>query len=246
MSYLHELMYIAQSTMLSRSIELDTISGNLSNVNTIGYKSVRSNFQEILDEMKFGGTYLQSTQRVMTQGSLTPSENALDVAISGEGFYAVEKEDGEIAYTRDGQFQLDSDLNIVDAYGNKLVWEGEIPEDASSIRVNQDGRVLAFLNDEAGWTEAGQINLYKVENPSGMISQGSSLWLPTDVSGEVTEGTPGTIGYGTLVGNTVEQANVDISEELSNLVLLEKHYALSVRSFEYADGMLRQAISMRK
>mgnify|MGYP001554326356 CR=1 FL=1 len=187
------------------------ISGNLANVNTNGYKSLRPNFQEILDDMKFTGVHLQSTQRMMQQGNLTPTENPLNLAISGDGFFAVELETGEIAYTRDGEFHLDSALNIVNGRGLQLEWEGEIPENTAEVRVNQDGRVLALMNDGSGWVEAGTISLYRVQNPSGLNNYGQSLWLPTEISGEITEGVAGTTGYGRIVGYTIESSNVDVA-----------------------------------
>jgi flagellar basal-body rod protein FlgG len=180
----------------------------------------------------------------MDQGSLRQTGNPLDLAVNGEGFFALTLPDGRTAYTRDGQFSLDANRQIVSASGFPLAWEGEIPEDARDISVNPDGRVMVKQGD--AWNQAGTIQLSRFDNPSGMLSYGSNLWLETEVSGQAQAGAPDAEGFGQLVGSSLELSNVNIANEMTQLVALQRSFEMSLRTFQQTDTMLSQVIHMRR
>jgi len=237
-----------RSGMLARLLDLDIVSNNLANFNTIGFKASRSNFQELLTVAEAvvnpTGVQLRSTQRLTSQGALKESENPLDLAISGEGLFAVTLPDGRTAYTRDGQFTLDAARNIVTASGYPLVWEGALPEDAADIHVNPDGAVMVLQGDT--WAQVGTIALSRFANPDGLQGIGQNLWLETEVSGQVQTGAPGSELFGPILGNALEQSNVNLASEMTRLISLQRSFELSLRSFQSTDEMISQAIHMRR
>ncbi len=241
---LTQILHVTRSGMLSRLMDLDVVSNNLANINTVGYKSSRSNFQEMLNDSLYNGVQLAATQRFMDQGSLRESSNPFDIAVQGDGFFAVTLPDGRTAYTRDGQFSLDANLKLVTANGYPLVWQGTIPADASAVHVNPDGSVMALQGNT--WNQVGTIQLNRFANPSGLQGFGQNLWLPSDVSGQAQAGTPGTQGFGQLVGNALEASNVNPASEMTSLITLQRSFELSLRTFQQTDQMLSEAIHMRK
>lgn len=243
-STLGQILHIARSGMLARLLDLDQVSHNLSNVNTVGFKSSRSNFQELLEGQRLNGVQLRATQRFMDQGALTQTSNPLDLAINGPGFFAVTLPDGRTAYTRDGQFTLDARRQIVNANGFPLVWDGEIPEDAQDVAVNPDGTVMVQQGED--WNTAGTISLNRFPNPSGMEGFGNNLWLETEVSGAVETGSADADGYGQIVGSALESANVNIANEMTQMVALQRSFEMSLRTFQQTDEMMSQAIHMRR
>ncbi|MCI0521616.1 MAG: flagellar hook-basal body complex protein [Chloroflexi bacterium] len=243
-SSLTQILHINRSGMLARLLDLDSVSHNLSNVNTTGFKSSRSNFQELLNDAVMGGTQLRATQRFMQQGSLRQTGNALDLAISGQGFFAVTMPDGRTAYTRDGQFTLDADRQIVNSSGMPLVWDGQIPEDATDVNVFPDGSVMVWQGNQ--WVQAGTIQTARFDNPNGLSGYGGNLWLETEVSGAAQMGTPGAEGYGQIAARTLEQSNVNLANEMTQMVALQRSFEMSLRAFQATDTMISQAIHMRK
>jgi flagellar basal-body rod protein FlgG len=244
MPTINQILHLSRSAMLARLQDLDNVSNNLANVNTAGFKGSRLNFQEILDQARYGGVRLQATQRFMRQGTIQPSSNALDLAINGQGFFAVQLPGDRAAYTRDGQFTLDADRRLVSANGYPVVWDGEIPADAVNVHVNPDGTVMVQQGNR--WNQAGRIPLSRFPNPLGLESYGQNLWLATDVSGEAAEGEAGEEGYGQIVGNAVEASNVNLSNEMTQLISLERAFQMSTRTFQQTEQMLAQAIQMRR
>jgi flagellar basal-body rod protein FlgG len=239
-----QILHIARTGMMGRLQDLDVVSNNLANVNTIGYKSTRSNFQELLDAQQYGGTQLQATQRLMQQGRLQSTQNSLDVAIQGEGFFAVKLPDGRTAYTRNGEFQKDASGQLVTATGFKLVWQGQIPQDATDVRIDPDGKVFAHQGN--AWNQVGTIGLTRFANPNGLQGYGESAWLETPVSGTPQTGAAGAQGFGKLQGSTLEQANVDISSEMTQMISLQRSYQMATQTFKETDQMLSEAINMRR
>lgn len=241
---INEILNITRSGMLTRLQDLDLISNNLANINTNGFKSSRSNFQEMLINLQYGGTQLRATQRFMDQGSLQMTGNPLDLAISGQGFFAVQLPDGRTAYTRDGQFTLDANNRIVNMSGLPLVWNGQVPPDASGITVNQDGTVMAMQGGT--WTQIGIIPLYSVANPNGLINYGGNLLLETEASGATQSGTAGEQGLGKIKNGALEQSNVNMADEMTQLISIQRSFEMSLRTFQQTDQMLALAIRMRK
>ncbi len=240
---LTQILNVTRSGMLTQLLDLDVVSNNLANVNTIGYKSSRANFQELLNARQYGGVQLSSTQNFMQQGSLSETSNALDLAIQGPGFFAVSLPDGRTAYTRDGRFGLGPDLQIVSANGYPLVWDGQIPQDAVAVHINPDGTVMAQQGDT--WNQVGTIQLNRFPNPNGLQNFGQNLWLASDVSGAAEAGAPASENFGQIVGNAVEQSNVDMASEMTQMISLQRSFELSLRTFQQTDQMLGEAIHIR-
>jgi flagellar basal-body rod protein FlgG len=239
-----QILHTSRGGMLTRQLALDTTSNNLANVYTNGYKSARVSFQEMLDTKWLEGNQISSTQYKMEQGALRETGNGLDLGIQGQGFFQITLPDDVTAYTRDGEFYLDSDRQIVTAGGFPLVWDGEIPEDATKVHVNPDGTVMALVEDE--WEEAGTVELARVPNPSGMEHYGNNLWLETETSGEAETGAPGEDNMGQIFGGALEQSNVNVGEEMVNMMTLQRSFEMSLRMFQQTDTMLSQAIHMRR
>lgn len=243
-SNLGQILHIARSGMLARLLDLDQVSHNLANINTTGFKSSRSNFQEMLEARGLNGTQLRATQRFMDQGALRETGSPLDLAINGVGFFAVTLPDGRTAYTRDGQFNLDAGRRIVTANGFPLVWDGQIPEDAAEIAVYPDGAVSVLQGET--WNQAGTIQLSRFPNPTAMEGYGSNLWLASGPSGAAEAGAADADGYGQIVGRALESSNVSIANEMSQMVALQRSFQMSLRTFQQTDEMMSQAIHMRR
>jgi flagellar basal-body rod protein FlgG len=244
-SSLFNTLTISRQDMLSRLMDLDVTSNNLANINTAGFKANRSNFQEMLNQRLKEGNRVVATQLMPAQGSLRDSENPLDWAIQGAGFFSVTLPDGTIGYTRDGQFTLDADRNLVTARGYPLVWEGEIPEDATDIRIQSNGTITA-LDADGQNVDVGTVQLTRFPNPSGLDSFGDNIWLESDASGAAQAGAPGEENFGLISSHKVEQSNVDISNELTHLMTLQRAFSMSLTAFQQTDLMISQAIHLRK
>lgn len=247
-----QILHVARSGMLTNLLDLDVVSNNLANINTNGFKTNRSNFQEMLENARYNGVQLRATQLLMDQGAIKQTGNPLDLAVNGTGFFAVRlapgtaggATGGDIAYTRDGEFKLDENRTIVNASGNPLVWNGSVPADATEISVFPDGRVMALQG--SAWNQIGTIQLYRFPNTGGLKSLGSNLWLQTEVSGAATAGAASSQGYGQIVGRALEQSNVNIANEVTQMVTLQRSFEMAMRSFQQTDTMLSQAIQMRR
>jgi flagellar basal-body rod protein FlgG len=244
---LFHTLNISRQDMVNRLLDLDVTASNLANVNTSGYKSQRTNFQEMVNNASASlqGISVSGTQMLTTQGTLKSSTSALDWAIQGEGLFAVTLPDGQTGYTRSGQFYLDSENNLVTASGYPLVWDGAIPDNMSDLAISQDGTVTALLTDGSTVT-AGRVSLNVFANPTALSGQGSNVWLATDASGAAQSVQPGTGGSGWVTSHAVEQSNVDLSREMTNLVTLQRNFEMSVKAFQQTDSMISQAINMRK
>jgi len=242
---LFSTLNISRTDILSRLRDLDVTSNNLANVNTSGFKANRSNFQEMLNERLKEGTRIPNTQLMQMQGSLRDSDNPLDWAIQGEGFFSVTLPNGDTGYTRDGTFTLDTNRDLVNANGYPLIWDGEVPEDALEVTVQQDGTLVAT---NAAWvsTDIGTVELTNFPNPTGLTGYGDNIWLESDSSGAAQTGAPGEENLGILVSHKVEQSNVDLGRELSRLMTLQRSFGMSISAFQQTDSMISLAINLRK
>lgn len=242
---LFHTLNISRQDMLTRLADLDVISNNLANVNTAGYKANRSNFQEFLNEANLEGVRTPSTQLLTHQGALRSSQNPLDWAIEGEGFFQVRLPNGQTGYTRDGQFMLDANRRLVNSNGYPLVWNGQIPEDYVHLTLNRDGSVEALL---ATGTKSvvGQVQLAQFTNPTALISGGHNAFLPTAASGQPRVGNPGTNNLGITAGEKVEMSNANMAREMTQLMNDQRAFQLSTRSFQQTDTMIQLAINLRK
>jgi flagellar basal-body rod protein FlgG len=244
-SSLFHTLNISRQDILNRMLDVDVTSSNLANVNTAGCKAVRSNFQEMLNKQLKEGVQVRATQTMPMQGTLRTTTNSLDWAIQGDGFFSVTLPDGTLGYTRDGQFTLDAERNLVNANGYPLVWDGTIAEGMTNISVTSTGAITA--TDKDGKTaDVGTVQLTRFPNPSGLTDNGNNILLESDSSGAAQTGEPGAENFGTLSGYRVENSNVDLATEMTRLMNLQRNISMSVRAFQQTDTMISQAINLRK
>ncbi len=262
----------ASATGLSAlSTRLDVIANNLANVNTVGYKASRANFQDLLyiekqqpgvlnangDQRPIGlyvglGVKVSGTQPTFEQGPVQPTNNELDLMIDGEGFFKVrvseEVAPGGFAYTRAGNFTLNADGQIVLANDQGPILDPEITiEDTyTNISISSDGRVMVGIPGETEPQEAGQIELVKFINPAGLEQLGDNLWAETVASGPPIEGEPGTDGRGTIQQSMLEGSNVDPMLELVGLIETQRAFELNSQAIRAADQLLQQVSTLRR
>ncbi|QTA38671.1 flagellar basal-body rod protein FlgG [Thermosipho ferrireducens] len=257
-------LYTAATGMWAQQFKLDTLSNNIANVDTAGYKKVKAEFQDLLYDYSKNagaataqnslhptglyvghGTRLAATTRVFTQGNLENTGNSTDLAISGDGFFQIQLQDGRIAYTRDGQFKIDGNGRIITSNGHLLSPNMVIPQNAVAINVSPDGIVTAELQDGT-IQNIGTITLVRFVNPSGLKAIGDNLFLETPASGAPIEGTPGQDGFGSLLQGYVEKSNVDIVKEMVDMISAMRAYELNSRTIQTADEMLRTASGLKR
>jgi flagellar basal-body rod protein FlgG len=240
-SSLFHTLNISRQDILGRLMALDVTSNNLANVNTAGYKTNRSNFQEMLNKQLTEGSLLKNTQLLTAQGNLRDSTNPLDWAIQGEGFFSVTLPDGKIGYTRDGQFGLDADRKLVTASGYPLIWDGTIAEGVTDISISPEGKVTG-IDAKGASVAVGAVQLTRFPNPSGVTSRGDNILLESDSSGAALTGAAGAENYGTINAYRVEQSNVNLATEITQL----NSVTMSIRAFQQTDTMISLAINLRK
>lgn len=258
-------LYTSASGMLANQLYVDTISNNLANVNTTGFKKAKIEFQDLLyqtmvepgsstaDGVRLPGS-LQVGLGVKTagnvhsfeQGSLAQTGNALDVAIQGDGFFVVRMPDQTQAYSRDGSFKVNADGIIVTANGNYVDPQIQVPANSSNLIIGPDGRVTVNLQGDDVPTEIGQLELAQFVNPSGLRSIGQNLYQATDASGFAAIGTPGTNGTGSLAAQFLESSNVQLVEEMVNLIVAQRAYEISSKSIQVSDEMLQNANNLKR
>jgi flagellar basal-body rod protein FlgG len=244
-SSLFHTLNISRQDILSRMSDLDVTSNNLANINTSGFKTSRSNFQEMLNKQLKEGIQIKNTQSLTVQGTLRESTNPLDWAIQGEGYFGVKLPDGKTGYTRDGQFSLDADNKLVTAGGYPLTWDGTITKEMTNITIGVDGKVTA-LDAKGATVKVGTVQLTRFPNPSALTSHGNNVWLESDVSGKAQAGDAGAENYGTIHSYRVEQSNVDLAREMTHMMTLQRSFSMSVKAFQQTDTMISQAINLRK
>ncbi len=259
-------LYTAATGMLAQQMNIDTISNNLANVSTQGFKKQRVEFQDLLymnvkpagtpstreSTVPVGiqigeGTKPVATQRIFTQGSISNTGNSLDLLIEGsDGFFKVVRADGEVVYTRDGAFKKDGDGNIVNSDGYMLDPQVQIPEDALSIEIPSDGRILVNLVGQEEAVEIGQIELARFVNPAGLEAMGHNVYRPTAASGEAIEGTPSSQGFASVAQGSLELSNVDVVDEMVNLIVAQRAYEINSRAVQTADDMMSAVVSLKQ
>ena len=254
---MHPALWVSKTGLSAQDIKLSTISNNLANVNTTGFKRDRAVFQDLLyqvnrqpgglntqnSELPSGlqlgtGVRVVGTTKQFSQGNLQITEQPLDLAINGRGFLQIQLPDGQMAYTRDGQFQLNSDGDVVTPDGYLLEPAINVPENATNITIGKDGTVTAVTDDQASPINLGQITLVDFINPQGLQAIGNNLFKATNSSGDPTEGEPGLSGLGTLEQGSIESSNVEVVEELVNMITTQRAYEMNSKVISTADQML--------
>ena len=253
-------MYTAASGMEAQQLNIDTIANNLANINTSGYKVRRAQFQDLLyqnirqagasstatTEIPVGiqvglGTKPVATEIIFRQGDFSSTENPLDMVIEGQGFFQIRMANGQTAYTRNGNFHMNRDGNVVTSDGEMLDPQITIPEDHVSITIGKDGTVGVTTAGQSETQTVGRIELAMFQNPSGLESIGKSLFVPTQASGDAITGTPGENGLGTIMAGFVEKSNVSVVEEMVNMIISQRAYEANSKVIRTAEEMLTQA-----
>jgi len=255
---------IAATGMAAQETNLEAISHNIANGNTVGYKKERIDFQDLLYQtvrqagtptgptttsptgLQIGtGVRVVSTSRMFGQGTILQTGNQLDVAIEGNGFIAIQQSDGTTAYTRNGALRTDGDGRIVNSEGFPLEPPITIPPDATNVSISATGMVSVTMPGQTTPSDVGQIQLTSFVNPAGLQAMGHNLLTPTKASGEPQTGEPGADGRGTLLQGAVEQSNVDIVEEMIGMISAQRSYEINSKVITTADDMLRAASQMK-
>jgi len=260
-------LYTTATGMKAQQTMVDMIANNIANVNTAGFKKSQASFEDLFyvtlqspglsrgagdSPVPIGtqigsGTRLNGTTKVFTTGTLEITERNLDIAVDGEGFFALTLPDGSTGYTRDGAFHLNADGKLVTGTGNVLLPEISVPSDTLEISIDPTGRVsgrTAGAPDSS--TVFGQITIHRFVNPSGMLAVGANVMRPTEASGQPISGQPGLTGLGLLKQGFIERSNVQIVNELVNLIVAQRAYEVNSRAIQASDQMLSTATNISR
>lgn len=255
---MNSALWVAKTGLDAQQTQMTVISNNLANVNTNGFKRGRATFQDLLYQnygqvggqtsvqtqspsglMLGTGVHIGATENLLDQGNLTQTNNNLDVAINGRGFFQIQMPNGTIAYTRDGSFQLNSQGQLVNASGYPVQPGITIPAAAQSITISADGIVDVQLAGQAAPQQVGTLTLADFINPSGLQAQGGNLFTETAASGTPQTGNPGLNGIGSLVQGSVESSNVNVVEEMVNMIETQRAYEMNSKAITTTDQMLQ-------
>jgi flagellar basal-body rod protein FlgG len=251
-------LWAAKTGLDAQQTKLAVTSNNLANVSTSGFKKGRAVFEDLLYQnvRQVGGSTSQdtvaptgvhlgtgvrvvATEKLYTQGSLSQTDNALDVAVEGRGFFQIQMPDGTTAYTRDGSFQLSPQGQMVTSSGYVLQPGISIPDGAQSITIGRDGVVSVRVGGQQNPVQVGQLQLTDFVNPAGLQPLGQNLLAETVASGPAQTGTPGQNGLGSTLQGNVEASNVNVVEELVNMIETQRAYEMNSKAISTADQMLQ-------
>jgi len=256
---------IAATGMMAQQMNVEVISNNIANLNTVGFKRARAEFQDLMYQQQVrpgadssdAGTILPAgvqlglgvkpaaVSRLATQGPLTQTENQFDVALDGRGYFVVTLPNGENAYTRAGNFQLSPEGTIVTVDGHQVSPGLTVPEGTTSVTINRSGEVLAFLEGQTDPDPVGQFEVVTFVNETGLEAIGDNLFRETPASGIPILGIPGQLGVGGVRQGYVEAANVNIVSEITSLISAQRAYEMNSRVVEAGDQMLNTLTQMR-
>ncbi|MCT4704619.1 flagellar basal-body rod protein FlgG [Enterobacteriaceae bacterium H16N7] len=255
---MNSALWISKTGLSAEDAEMSAIANNIANVNTNGFKRDRVMFQDLfyqtqrapggmLDQnntsptgIQYGsGVRIVGTQKTFTEGNIETTDDPLNVAIMGQGFFQVQKANGDIAYTRDGNLQINADGVLTNAQGLPIQPEIDIPTNATNVTFGSDGTITATMPGDSDPTELGQITLVNFTNPAGLQAEGDNLYLETAASGQPTEGTPGEDALGTLQAGSLEGSNVDIVNEMVAMITVQRAYEMNAKMVSAADDMLQ-------
>ena len=256
-------LWTSTTGMSAQNLNMDVIANNLANVSTTGFKKSRADFQDLLYQiMKVPGsptsadtkspTGIQvglgvkpaAVTKIFTTGDIVQTQNTLDLAIEGQGFFQVVLPDGNTAYTRSGNLKMDGEGRLTTSDGYPIQPEITIPEDAREITIGETGVVSAILGSDTTSTELGNIDLVDFINEAGLISIGRNLFRETEASGAAIVGTPGTDGFGTLLQGYVENSNVNLVEEMTQMITTQRAYEINSNVITTSDEMMQTVTNM--
>ena len=253
-----QALWIAKTGLEAQQNRLATVSNNLANVNTTGYKRARAVFEDLLyqnlrqaggqssqdTELPTGlslgtGVRTVATQKLHTQGNLIQTNNTFDTAIQGKGFFQILKPNGDIGYTRNGEFQVNSTGQLVNSSGYRVQPDIIIPENSLSITIGSDGVVSVTQPGNPAPAQVGVIQIAEFVNPAGLQSIGGNLLVETGASGAPVVGSPDTSNLGSLIQGSIESSNVNVVEELVNMIETQRAYEMNSKAISTADQMLQ-------
>jgi flagellar basal-body rod protein FlgG len=257
-----ESLYIAATGMHTQQMQLDSTANNLANVNTTSYKKSRISFEDLMYRelsathpttgeggtlLPFGvGAGIASSDKVFTQGDLKKTEQPLDVAIQGSGFFEVTLPDGTSAFTRSGALRLDRDGMLSTQDGYPLNPAIQVPSDAQGVLINPDGIVYADIPGESSPMEIGRIEIATFSNPGGLHPNGDNLYLSTHESGDVIYAAPGQDGAGTISQGYLESSNISLIEELTTLMTTQRAYEINAKVIQASDDVMGIINNLRR
>lgn len=258
-------MRTAASGMEAQQMNVDNIANNLANVNTTGFKKSNLEFQDVLyqhyrragtasaigSEVPTGlaigyGAKPSATTRSYENGDLSQTGSALDLAISGDGFFQIRRPDGTIAYTRDGAFKLSADGQIVNSDGYFLEPNISIPEDTMSVAIGSDGTIEVLQAGQNEPVQIGQIELARFINPSGLAAIGRNLLVQTSASGDPITDVAGQNGLGSIDQGYLEMSNVDVVNEMVNMIVAQRAYEMNSKAIQTSDDMAAIANQLKR
>ena len=258
-------LYTASTGMIGMQTQINTTANNIANVNTIGFKKSRAEFSDLMYKvMEYAGTSTSDVTRsptgievglgsrptainkIFSEGSLKQTDNQLDVAITGRGFFRLELPNGMQVYSRNGAFKVDLNGALVNSDGYRFVPEIVIPPDATNVTIGTDGIVSVVQFGQVQSAQIGQINLTNFINPAGLHSMGDNLYMETDSSGQPLEGIPGLDGLGVLRQGFVELSNVELVVELTDLITGQRAYDSNSKVITTSDEMLQTTNNLKR
>lgn len=250
-------LWVSKTGLAAQDMNLTTISNNLANVSTTGFKRDRAEFQDLLYQVRrqpgaqssqdtqlptglqLGtGVRIVGTSKLFTQGGLQTTEQPLDLAVNGRGFFQILQPDGTVSYTRDGSFHLDSNGQMVTSQGFSLEPAIVLPAEVQSLTVGEDGTVSVTVSGNPTPQVVGNIQTADFVNSAGLQAIGNNLFLETGASGAPQVGTPGLTGLGPVLQNTLENSNVSVVEELVNMITTQRAYEMNSKVISTSDQML--------
>ena len=258
-------LFTGASGMAAQQLRIDVTSNNLANANTVGFRSGRAEFKDLIyqnlrvpggtsangtpwpDGLQIGlGVSTGAVTKNFETGSPLPTDDPLDMMIMGDGFFQVQLADGSTGYTRAGNFMKDSEGNVVmRGSGNYLVPNITIPNDSTGIVVGKDGTISAI--DTNGQTnDVGQVTIVRFVNPGGLSAEGDNLFRATAASGDPIEDIPGQNGFGSIMSGYTENSNVSVVDELVNLIISQRAFEASSKSVSTSDEMLQTAVNLKR
>ena len=258
-------LYTASTGMLGMQTQIDTTANNIANVNTIGFKKSRAEFSDLMYHvMEYAGTSTSDTTKsptgievglgvrptaitkIFSEGSLKQTDNNLDLAITGKGFFKMELPDGTEVYSKNGAFKIDQNGTIVNSDGYTLLPQIVIPPDTTNINIGTDGTVTVIQAGQTQATQIGQIQTTNFINPAGLHAMGDNLYIETDSSGQPVEGIPGIDGLGTIRQGFVELSNVELVVELTDLITGQRAYDANSKIITTSDEMLQTTNNLKR
>lgn len=257
-------LHTAATGMASQESNVNTISNNIANLNTTGFKKSRTEFDDLLYEttqeagaksaanseynvgVQVGsGSKVSATRKQHTQGSPQITNNPYDLMINGEGFMGIIAPDGELKFTRDGSFSVDAQGNMVTKAGHKVFPGIAFPPNTLSVNITEEGKVEAFLKNNPEPLQLGQIPVFTFANPTGLRSEGGNLYAATNGSGQASQAIPGKDHAGIIQQGAIESSNVNVMTEMTDLIKAQRAYEMNSKVMGIADQMLQTVNNIR-